>query len=189
MNKWVCPDCGGELKADGMSAWLACPDCKVLWLLDGGGKISLSSRKPYAGGGTRTEGTMLDNERLAEIRARVEAATPGPWVADPPVAKVDNNWNRWTVMHPTDGRLGTWFVASLVPDVDRLQDVEQEHSDAEFIAHARQDVPDLLDTMDVLIQQLATVENLAADILVAAIDGDEQVLKPLRDWICIKEQG
>ena len=116
----------------------------------------------------------MSEKRLAEIRARVEAATPGPW-------EVDDKYSDGFVVCELD----EYVAVSTSTDADIGLD---GRADAEFIAHARQDIPDLLDMMDVLIQQLATVENLAADILVAAIDGNEQALKPLRDWICMEEQ-
>lgn len=69
----------------------------------------------------------MDEKRLAEIKARVNAAAPGPW------SDITSNseerkfiWARgyWlATMH------GFWFP--MAPN-------------AEFIAHARQDVPDLI---------------------------------------------
>ena len=99
---------------------------------------------------------MLTDERIAEIRARVEAATPGPW-------EVDDKYSDQFVVCELD----EYVAVSASTDADIGLD---GRADAEFIAHARQDVPDLLDERDVLIQRLATMENLASGILAAAID-------------------
>ena len=72
--------------------------------------------------------------RLAEIRARVDAATPGPWNADDKggVGKAEvtgedrQGYPIWDLMHVAD--------ASPV--------------DAELIAHARTDIPYLLSEID-----------------------------------------
>ena len=56
MNKWVCPDCGDELKADGFSAWLSCSSCRAMWQLDGLGKLDLGSRRSYARDDGKREG-------------------------------------------------------------------------------------------------------------------------------------
>lgn len=61
--------------------------------------------------------------RIEDIKARVAAATPGPWVAD----------EEWWVCQP--GEDGDIIVdGSVFPDP----------RDAAFIAHARTDIPDLL---------------------------------------------
>jgi len=99
---------------------------------------------------------MLTDERIAEIRARVEAATPGPW-------EVDDKYSDQFVVCELD----EYVAVSASTDADIGLD---GRADAEFIAHARQDIPDLLDERDMLIQRLATVENLAADILAAAMN-------------------
>ena len=114
---------------------------------------------------------MIDKKREREIWARLNATTPGLWTL---VLYADDD--------DYDQDNGVW-------NEDRQIAYCENENDSRFIANAPQDIRYLLDERDMLIQQLATAENLTADILVAAIDGDEQVLKPLRDWICIKEQG
>jgi hypothetical protein len=71
----------------------------------------------------------MDSQRLAEIEARCEAATEGPW----------------EVAWKTD------FIWQLDGDGDRFGPIAEahyaegnHHNNATFIAHARDDVPDLL---------------------------------------------
>lgn len=72
----------------------------------------------------------MDAERLAEIRARCEAATAGPWWHDWNMGGSPNEvWvsgDSWGLICTTDGGVG------------------DEDKDAEFIAHAREDIPALL---------------------------------------------
>ena len=79
---------------------------------------------------------MLDEKRLAEIRARVEAATPGPWEVD------DKYSDKFVVCE-----LDEYVAVSASADADIGLD---GGPDAEFIAHARRDIPDLLDDLDAL---------------------------------------
>jgi hypothetical protein len=80
----------------------------------------------------------LTNEELAAIRERAEKATPGPWI--------DN---------------GNEIVAECKPNLGIAGAISDE--DAEFIAHARTDIPKLI----------AEVERLHAnrDKAVLAIEG------------------
>lgn len=77
----------------------------------------------------------LSAAELAEIRAREQAATPGPWHAESigsGVRHLDRNCD--------------WYAADL-PDGYNLpgrQGVDGGQNDGEFIAHARTDVPRLL---------------------------------------------
>lgn len=69
-------------------------------------------------------------ERLAEIEARAEAATEGPWKC----------WNGWPAKPMACERIGPDGGGGLhgVPDIHGCVE------DLEFAAHARQDIPDLL---------------------------------------------
>ena len=76
----------------------------------------------------------MSPERLAEIRARVDAATPGPWHLDDDGAEIKT------------------------PDHGTIADIwepTQESRNGEFIAGARTDVPDLLAENDRLTTELA----------------------------------
>lgn len=78
---------------------------------------------------------MLTDERLAEIEARAQAATDGPWQAalDRP-------------SHPSVGDItapGNHHVVCFGHDYDEYGSIDNV-ADAAFIAHARDDIPALL---------------------------------------------
>lgn len=90
---------------------------------------------------------------LAAIRARLDAATPGPWTffANKPGQSADN-WGDWSVdtVGPDDA------ILRHNPQRQRSEDDEKDISDviacdfrdrrdAEFVAHAREDVAALLE--------------------------------------------
>lgn len=90
---------------------------------------------------------MTDEERLAAIQARCDAASPGEWQAE-----------RGLSLQP-DVALenGAWIA-------------ETHHmSDAEFVAHAREDVPWLLAQVRLLAGSLAREQATAARLR-AALD-------------------
>lgn len=99
--------------------------------------------------GPTPEPLTLGPDQLAAIATRAEAATPGPWCTD----------HTWDI----------YQGAEYVPGVSRWigemrRDVANEpFADAEFIAHARQDVPALLAEVDRLRARIAGLEALAAD--------------------------
>lgn len=68
----------------------------------------------------------LSKERLREIEARAKSATDGPWEAHEEDGGVLPEWAIW------------------MPDAGHDGAMVEGKSDAEFIAHARADVPDLL---------------------------------------------
>lgn len=107
----------------------------------------------------------LTPEQLAEIRARVEAATPGPWEWE----MADQQGSLLGL-----GTKGAALMEGAVLGCERCEACMEtppgelgENStrrccwprpaDAEFIAHARQDVPDLLADREDLQRQLAEV--------------------------------
>ena len=71
----------------------------------------------------------LTGERLAEIRGREKVATQGPWVADEHSFCVDLGYN---------------------PDHKRTHGYreDEQRANAAFIAHAREDIPALLDEVE-----------------------------------------
>lgn len=92
-------------------------------------------------------------ERIAEIRRRVDAATPGPW-----------RWADWMTtfgeVERPDSENWRYLEACEGGDDPRMRERDSEPAlilvaedplerkpDAMFIAHARQDVPDLLDAL------------------------------------------
>ena len=95
-------------------------------------------------------------ERLAEIRARVQGATPGPWEAvagafgDPA-----NGPDHMRVL-----REGWTEAYDAEHTVARLEYDARGGSDAEFIAHAREDVPALLAEVERLKRWKAEATSL-----------------------------
>lgn len=98
--------------------------------------------------------TPLPDARLAEIEARHGAATPGPWLDD----------NGYRVYVPAAS------VRKLLPHSPHIEDrdhllLETKHNDVSnphdstFIAHAWQDVPDLLAEVRRLRAALAVRER------------------------------
>lgn len=75
-------------------------------------------------------------EELEAIKARAEAATPGPWFYDP-----DNDVRTEAgSIYETHGAFGRYKTDCLTSGNGSYFN----HSDGEFIAHARQDVPALV---------------------------------------------
>jgi hypothetical protein len=81
---------------------------------------------------------------LAEIEQRADNATLGPWSAgDPYVWKLKSPWMKdglWVAVHAGDDDLN---VANISMDRPLSGEVPAQN-DAEFIAHARTDVPRLV---------------------------------------------
>lgn len=85
----------------------------------------------------------LTEERIAEIRARAEAATPGPWKAGKDdftknIIEAVKDRGTIIVQRRDDHNM---FWNSIIP-------LKQTFSDADFIAHAREDVPALLEEVE-----------------------------------------
>lgn len=99
----------------------------------------------------------LDDEQLEAIRQRVDAATPGPWMAAnehgnlPPesspawcVCQMRPGYENMEGQVDDRGRRDGWLR-----DVAETPGRKHEYDhDAEFIAHAREDVPALLREVD-----------------------------------------
>jgi len=101
-------------------------------------------------------------EELAVIKARTEAATPGPWAV--PVANV------FRVIAPEEEHHNPphgltppypWHI------VCKMSDFDGEATDAEFIAHARTDVPALVAEVERLWEAL----NQSAHVIAFDDDG------------------
>lgn len=74
---------------------------------------------------------MLSEQRLSEIRARLKAATPGPWAEHDEVPRVPVSLS----VDPNMSLLGL--------DLDGYARMDSQE-DAEFIIHAPTDIADLL---------------------------------------------
>jgi hypothetical protein len=79
---------------------------------------------------------MLSDERLAEIRARTEAKTPGEWDATP-WNTLPNGYLHGPAPCHEHGRLPPGLVKTDIP-------VSFRWEDCDFIAHAGTDIADLL---------------------------------------------
>lgn len=90
-------------------------------------------------------------ERLAEIKSRAEAATPGPWEAELQEVEVDHDGTEYPYT-------GAW-VPRACPWEDGDGYVHMDDANAEFIANARQDIPDLLAEVERLREHVATLEH------------------------------
>lgn len=101
---------------------------------------------------------------LAAIRRRVAAATPGPWRVGSEDPKFKD------VLHPHE------LVISHQHGIVELEESRNGAADTAFIAHARQDVPALLDEIERLRSLITPREAAALDRLLQAYlateDGD-----------------
>jgi hypothetical protein len=93
----------------------------------------------------------MDEKRLAEIRERCEAATDGPWLSNAPEGYVFRSDEQTPICETLNGNFTTPTITGAFDD-------------AIFIAHARQDIPDLLECIDRLTlrqeQDAATIWRL-----------------------------
>src|SRR5690606_12364587 len=106
-------------------------------------------------------------EQLQEIKTRAEAATPGPW--------------EWDFALPTDeikkvyGECSVWMTLAHSGIGQWVDGQPGALDDADFIAHARTDVPALIAEVERLKAQIATNELLGspAPICLRPEDYDE----------------
>lgn len=77
----------------------------------------------------------MNDERLAEIRAREQAATPGPWLIEPQDGSV---WEAYSPQRQI-------AHCQSKPGVGMMHKWAEIRANAEFIADARGDIPALLD--------------------------------------------
>ena len=95
-----------------------------------------------------------DTDRLAEIETRIPALYKGPWSVSWADGDGENTPDRWVVSYPTDNPL-----AGLVAEV---ADYGAELAD--FIAHARTDMPWLVTELRTARAELAIREEQVAGI-------------------------
>lgn len=105
------------------------------------------------------EGTKMDEKRIAEIKARAEAATPAPWKMVPRAA---------LPFLPTRDHVADVDGHEVQPARDGI--LGDQTADADFIAHAREDVPFLLEQL----------ERAQRDVAVAADDAEADLKEVLR---------
>lgn len=92
----------------------------------------------------------LTEQQLADIRARADAATPGPWCTD-----------AWEIYQGTEYQPG---LSMWIGETCRgTTSPEQDRADATFVAHAREDVPALLAEIQRLTDRVAELERPAVE--------------------------
>ena len=113
----------------------------------------------------------MNAERLEQIKARAAKATAGPWAKNPFTAQVD----------AFETGVPVPVCALLWPTDLRTED--QVIADGEFIADARQDIPDLLEETERLNVELETVKVYSvactngARSTITALEADNERLK------------
>ncbi len=108
--------------------------------------------------------------RLAQIRARADAATPGPW------HRVGPPWNNdvpFVIAGHHDPRVGRFICDLDLIFSDEAAEDRDHVADGEFISHARQDVPDLLDEVLRLTEVERQRDVLEAALADARAEGDK----------------
>lgn len=91
----------------------------------------------------------MEQETLDEIKAREQAATPGPWYTDG-WALWDDDLNEFVELHDTD-------------------------PDAQFLAHARTDIPALLAEVERLTKEYNDQDNAHHDLFMAFCEQKKQI--------------
>ena len=117
-------------------------------------------------------------EELAAIRARAEAATPGPWDGVPGRCILPDDWNhRYTAHQVIEGCIYN-------------PNAENDHA---FIAHAREDIPALVAEVERLQAELAAarariaalenqLDELGEGAYRAAAERDNHYVPQLHEW-------
>lgn len=103
---------------------------------------------------------ILTNEKIAEIRARADRATPGPW-ENPGMATIALTFDSECNIYPPDTMKSHGFQYGGPVAVAKYRgecDSNPDGSDADFIAHARTDIPALCDSHDAQAQRIAELE-------------------------------
>lgn len=131
--------------------------------------------------------TFLSTEREQEIRERAAAATPGPW------GLYDDGTGRYDIAADLEDtghgfRCRRQIVQTLDEPIDNdpahrdwtgEDDDDQILADAEFIAHAREDVPALLAEIDRLRARIAEQGARAYRELVPAAEPKQPPMDPV----------
>lgn len=100
---------------------------------------------------TREDAITMSDSRLEQIQDRVAKATKGPWHTECPQVN-------WRIRNETG-----WYILETEP---RRGANVRTRDDAEFIAHAREDVPYLLLRVRELETEIAACRNELSDLRV-----------------------
>lgn len=121
---------------------------------------------------------MLTDERLNEIEARTAAATPGPWKPKYPVG---DDFRAVRIFADT-----TYLASVCNSDMDE----DEIKANAELIAHARKDIPDLVaevrrlrELIDDYLHYVEQTAGCVAEKGVAGHFGTEELIERLREQL------
>src|SRR5690625_1706277 len=109
----------------------------------------------------------LTVEELAEIKERAEKASEGPWDVDVPVDYCANCENGYEIVQ------SELFLAPIVAELNVADD-------AEFIAHAREDIPKLLAEIERLRELLNKAYQYGTS---SDAYRDERVIEEIYEYI------
>lgn len=115
----------------------------------------------------------MNSDDLTAIRKRADAATPGPWEAG-------DVWVFTDPVYPDDKRLSNVLGMPFADDERNAREHQRGLTNAEFMAHAREDVPALL-------ARLAAAEKVIqdaphADDCQTAWNAPDYDVKPCTCW-------
>jgi len=106
--------------------------------------------------------SLVSEARVQEIQARVEKATKGPWAIEP-CSDTDERRDVVADYKMVKGKKQAHWIAELDAQMDFDSDVEGQLStleaNAEFIAHAREDIPYLLAALTAHHEALDTLRQ------------------------------
>jgi hypothetical protein len=108
-------------------------------------------------------------ERLQAIRARCEAATPGPWIYtwtdEMGGPYLSDSYQCQMITTPKDEEGKLKFILDIEDDGGKIEiNSFLSDEDGRFIAHARQDIPDLLAEVERLEAELVRLRGSSAVI-------------------------
>lgn len=144
---------------------------------------------------TTDQTPTTDSERVAQIRARVNAATDGPWVTHDVSETKGEEPYYWVWQESKLPYYGAVFLTGdpcephgsigEVPVAGATGNA-QENANSEYIAHSRQDIPFLLDLVATQAATLERVRDLHAGEVLSAGEVSVKVCPTCDDaiWPC-----
>lgn len=122
-------------------------------------------------------GALLIADELRVMRARCDAATEGPWLYRP--HELDG-WGTVRISHPNDTRIVAIACGGGSTDLDQHQrdGTDPYRPNGEFIAHARADMPRLLDAVEALTAKSQQLCDALNTTVLEACEAIDDKLKP-----------
>lgn len=111
---------------------------------------------------------MSARARLDEMQQRADAATEGPWEIDREFDYDDAEWNPIIGVGPVAGDFHKHLSDDLYDDGS---------ANAEFIAHARQDIPALVAALRTVLEVCADAEPWSEPLAERVIDHINEALE------------